>query len=71
MEKLVQLAPHSSSKGGPTYSSVVDYVDPSGKRTEFESSFSSSPPLHQVGEKVRVVYCAGAEKPDILEFRPI
>jgi hypothetical protein len=66
--RVIALVPHSGSKGGVTYSSRVTYTQPDGTLGEFETSFSSSPPLHEMGEKVRVVYYPGKEKPDILAF---
>lgn len=69
--EVVELIPHSSSKGGPTYSLRVAYIQPDGAKGEFVTSFSSSPPMHQLHEKIRVVYYPGAEKPDILAFKDL
>ena len=66
--EVVELIPHRGSKGGISYSLRVAYTQPDGAKSEFETSFSSNPPLHQLGEKIRVVYYAGAESPDILAF---
>jgi hypothetical protein len=66
--KVVELIPHRGSKGGTSYSLRVAYTQPDGAKGEFETTFSSSPPMHQLGEKIRVVYYAGAERPDILAF---
>jgi hypothetical protein len=38
------------------YSPVVDFVAPGGQMIEFRSSFGSSPPAYEVGEKVEVLY---------------
>jgi len=66
--EVVELIPHRGSKGGTSYSLRVAYTQPDGTKGEFETTFSSSPPLHQLHEKIRVVYYAGAERPDILAF---
>jgi hypothetical protein len=66
--EVVELIPHSGSKGGVTYSSRVAYTQSDGTKAEFETTFSSNPPLHQQGEKIRVVTYAGATSPDILAF---
>ena len=66
--EVIELVPHHGGKGGPTYTSRVAYTQPDGNRGEFETTFATSPPLHRVGEKVRVVYYAGADSPDILAF---
>jgi hypothetical protein len=66
--EVVELIPHRGSKGGTSYSLRVAYTQPDGAKAEFETTFSSNPPLHQLGEKIRVVCYAGAERPDILAF---
>src|ERR1700722_8229718 len=63
--KVVELIPHSGSKGGSTYSLRVAYLQPDGRNAEFTTSFSSNPPMHQMGEKIRVVYYPGKDQPDI------
>lgn len=51
---------------GCTYTPVVRFQTPGGKPVTFESSFSSSPPSHEVGEQVTVLYPTGEpEKADI------
>jgi hypothetical protein len=66
--EVVELIPHRGSKGGTSYSLRVAYTQPDGTKGEFETTFSSSPPLHQLHEKIRVVTYAGATSPDILAF---
>ena len=66
--EVTELIPHRGSKDGTSYSLRVAYTQPDGAKTEFETSFSSNPPMHQLGEKIRVIYYAGAVKPDILAF---
>ena len=66
--EVVELVPHSGSKGGVTYAARVAYTKPDGTKAEFEGGMSSNPPMHQLGEKIRVVTYAGAERPDILAF---
>jgi len=66
--QVVKLIPHTGSKGGTSYSVRVAYTQPDGTKGEFETKFSSNPPMHQLGEKIRVVYYAGATSPDILAF---
>jgi hypothetical protein len=66
--EVTQLIPHYGSKGGPTYTSRIAYTQRDGTRGEFETTFATSPPLHQEGEKVRVVCYAGSESPDVLAF---
>ncbi|MCE0523252.1 MAG: DUF3592 domain-containing protein [Methylacidiphilales bacterium] len=66
--EVVELIPHRGSKGGTSYSLRVSYTQPDGTKGEFETSFSSNPPLHQLGEKIRVVCYPDAETPDILAF---
>jgi len=65
---VVRLAPHRGSKGGTSYASVIDYVQADGTKSEFETGYSSNPPMHAIGEVVRVVYYPGADKPDVLAF---
>ena len=66
--KVVELIPHTGSKGGVSYSLRVTYTQPHKGESEFVTSFSSNPPTHQLGEKIRVVYYPGATSPDILAF---
>lgn len=66
--EVVELIPHAGSKGGTNYSLRVAYTQPDGSPAEFETSFSSNPPLHQLHEKIRVVYYPDKETPDILGF---
>ena len=66
--EVVELIPHRGSKGGTNYSLRVAYTQPDGAKAEFETTFSSNPPMHQLGEKIRVVYYGGATSPDILAF---
>ena len=66
--EVVELIPHRGSKGGTSYSLRVAYTQPGGAKAEFETTFSSNPPLHQLGEKIRVVCYPDAETPDILAF---
>jgi len=66
--EVVELVPHSGSKGGPTYSVRVAYTQSDGAKAEFETTFSTNPPMHQLGEKVRVVCYPGDTTPDILAF---
>ena len=44
---------------GSTYSSVVQFITSNGQNFEFVSSYSSSPPAHDIGENVTVVYPPG------------
>ena len=66
--KVIALVPHAGSKGGTNYSSRVSYTKPDGTLGEFETRMATSPPMHQMGEKVQVVYYADKEQPDILAF---
>ncbi len=66
--EVVQLIPHRGSKGGVSYSLRVAYTAPDGAHGEFTTSYSSSPPLHALNEKVRVV-CYDSGTPDILAFQ--
>jgi hypothetical protein len=66
--EVVELIPHRGSKGGTNYSLRVAYTQSDGTKGEFETTFSSNPPMHQLHEKIRVVCYAGAESPDILAF---
>ncbi|WP_442107716.1 DUF3592 domain-containing protein [Pseudomonas sp. NUPR-001] len=47
-----------NNQGG--YAPVIAYVDREGKPFELISSFSSNPPAYSVGDRVEVVYSAGA-----------
>jgi hypothetical protein len=66
--KVVELIPHRGNKGGISYSLRVAYTDRDGRAAAFVTSFSSNPPLHAYGEKVRVVVYPAANAPDILAF---
>ena len=68
--EVIELIPHHSSKGGPTYSLRVAYTKADNTKNEFDTTFSSSPPMHQRGDKVRVVYYpdTAMSAPDILDF---
>lgn len=59
---VVELARHSDSEGGDSYSPVVEYTLPSGRTVRFEEDVSSDPPSHRVGESVEVLY--NPEKPE-------
>jgi hypothetical protein len=65
---VVELVPHTGSKGGTSYSLRVSYTQREGGKGEFVTSFSSNPPTHQLGEKIRVVCYADQHEPDILAF---
>jgi hypothetical protein len=69
--QVTELIPHRGSKGGVSYSLRVKYSLPDGQPGEFVTTFSSSPPLHDLHEKVRVVYYPGATSPDILAFNDL
>ncbi len=47
---------------GCSYSPVVRFTTQAGNSVTFESSYSSSPPAYDVGERVTVIY--SPEKPD-------
>ncbi len=66
--EVIELIPHRGSKGGVSYSSRVHYTLADGSGSEFTTSYSSSPPLHALHEKVHVVYYDNATSPDILAF---
>ena len=66
--EVVELIPHRGSKGGITYSLRVAYTLPDGAKSEFKTTFSSSPPMHALHEKIRVVYYENGANPDILAF---
>ena len=66
--EVVELIPHHGSKGGTNYSLRVAYRQQDGEKGEFTTTFSSNPPMHQLGEKIRVVIYDGATTPDILAF---
>ena len=66
--EVVELVPHTGSKGGVTYSPRVAFTLPSGARSEFTTSFSSNPPMHALHEKIRVDYYDSGASPDILAF---
>jgi hypothetical protein len=44
------------------YTPVVVFTDDQGKETRFSSSVSSSPPSHDIGEKVQVLYLPGQSR---------
>jgi hypothetical protein len=66
--EVVELIPHRGSKGGVSYTLRVSYAQRDGDKAEFTTTFACSPPLHQLGEKIRVVYYDGQAQPDILAF---
>ena len=52
---VIDLQEHSDSDGS-TYSPVVQFKTNNGQSVEIVSSYSSSPPEHEIGESVIVVY---------------
>ncbi len=66
--EVVELIPHTGSKGGVTYTARVAYTRPDGTKAEFEGGVSSNPPMHRLGEKLRVVVYSDGMTPDILAF---
>lgn len=46
----------SGASSSTTYRPVVEFTTATGKKIEFTSSVGSSPPSHQVGESVTVLY---------------
>ena len=52
---VIDLQEHSDSEGS-TYSPVVQFKTNNGQSVEIVSSYSSSPPEHEIGESVIVVY---------------
>ena len=59
-------SPARSGKGG--YSPEISFRTTSGRDVVFTPSFSSNPPMYDVGEKVRVVYQGDGASPRILSF---
>jgi hypothetical protein len=53
--EVISLAQHCDDDGC-TYSPVVRFKTQSGQTISFESTYSSSPPSHNVGDVVRVIY---------------
>jgi hypothetical protein len=66
--EIIELIPHRGSKGGYSYSLRVSYTIGNGNKSEFVTTFSSSPPMHALHEKIRVVYYDDATAPDILAY---
>lgn len=66
--EVVELIPHTGSKGGVSYSLRVTYAAANGSQSDFVTTFSSNPPTHRLHEKVRVVYYDDGTSPDILAY---
>ena len=66
--EVVELIPHTGSKGGVSYTLRVAYATAKGDRSEFTTTFSSNPPMHRLNERVRVVYYDDGTSPDILAY---
>jgi hypothetical protein len=66
--QVVELIPHAGSKGGTNYSLKIAYNLPNGEPSEFETTFSSNPPLHALREKVHVMCYPDSTTPDIVAF---
>lgn len=69
--EVTELIPHRGSKGGTNYSLRVAYTQADGEKNEFTTSFSSNPPMHQLNEKIRVIYYDNGTSPDILAFQDL
>jgi hypothetical protein len=54
--RVVGLREKDSGDGPSTYAAVVEYEYPSGRKSEFVDSFSSSPPWYRTGQTVGVLY---------------
>jgi Protein of unknown function (DUF3592) len=53
--QVIDMVVHSGSKGS-TYAPVIEYVADNGDTYRFTSDIYSSPPSHQVGDQVDVLY---------------
>lgn len=53
---VIDLLPVESSDGSTTYRPEVAYIDGGGATRTFQSSSSSNPPSHNVGEHITVLY---------------
>ncbi|HIV71172.1 MAG TPA: DUF3592 domain-containing protein [Candidatus Aquabacterium excrementipullorum] len=66
---VIDLVPNPSNDGSTTYRTEVAYIDGRGTTRTFQSSVSSNPPSHNVGEHVTVLYGAGQDaSPRIQSF---
>jgi hypothetical protein len=65
---VIDLVPNHASDG-TTYRTEVAYIDGHGSTRTFQSSVSSNPPSHKVGEQVTVLYGADQDNsPRIQSF---
>jgi hypothetical protein len=53
---VVGLEPRRGSKGGTTYSPVVEFATPEGVVRQFTDPVSSNPAGYSVGDRVEVLY---------------
>lgn len=54
--KVIQLVPNQSSDSGYTYAPVILFTLEDNKSVKFQSSVSSNPPAHSIGDTVPVIY---------------
>lgn len=54
--EVIQLIEVSGTEGASTYAPRVKFLDTNGNTIEATSSSSSSPPRHQVGDNIEILY---------------
>ena len=64
--EVVNLA-ENCDDDGCTYSPVVRFQTEDGQNTSFQSSYSSSPPAYDIGEKVTVIYSPDNPKKAVIK----
>lgn len=58
--RVAELIPVRGSKGGTNYKLRIAFRDLSGSESSFVTGFSSKPPMHDLGESVKVGLEPGA-----------
>jgi hypothetical protein len=65
--RVAELIPVRGSKGGTNYKLRIAFKDPGGMESSFVTAFSSKPPMHDLGEAVKVGLAPG-EAPLLVSF---
>ncbi len=54
--EVIALLPVKDDDGGVTYKSKISYVTIDGQTRTHVQTFSSSPPLHEIGQELEIIY---------------
>jgi len=58
----------SSSRDGYMYKPVFEFTDHNNSKVTFEASYSSSPPTHNIGEQVNIIYSINDNTKKVVPF---